>query len=247
MNGSSRSSWSCCSASAPCSSLSRSWISGWTRSCQARSRPSGSAFGLGLISSLLGVAGGELIIPSLMFGFGAPIKGRGLGELAREPANRGRRDRPLSQARRVRGPDSFARDSAAHGDRLGDRCGHRWTTHRDRCRVRAAARAWGHPHRVGAARVLASTETGGTWAHHSTIADTPSAGHAGEDCASPDPIRARLLSCGDPPFDLRHEGSAHRRRGHATRLRLPARHRSRRGSLEGYARRYRRALIHGRA
>ena len=30
--------------------------------------------GIGLVSSLLGVAGGELIIPSFVFAFGAPIK-----------------------------------------------------------------------------------------------------------------------------------------------------------------------------
>ena len=33
--------------------------------------------GIGFISSLLGVAGGEVIIPALVFGFGAPIKAAG--------------------------------------------------------------------------------------------------------------------------------------------------------------------------
>jgi uncharacterized membrane protein YfcA len=33
--------------------------------------------GIGLVSSLLGVAGGEVTIPTLVFGFGAPIKAAG--------------------------------------------------------------------------------------------------------------------------------------------------------------------------
>jgi uncharacterized membrane protein YfcA len=43
----------------------------------------GVAFGLaiGLVSSLLGVAGGELIIPTLVFAFGADIKTAGTGSL----------------------------------------------------------------------------------------------------------------------------------------------------------------------
>jgi uncharacterized membrane protein YfcA len=41
----------------------------------------GLGLGIGLVSSLLGVAGGELIIPSLMFGFGAPIKTAGSASL----------------------------------------------------------------------------------------------------------------------------------------------------------------------
>lgn len=43
----------------------------------------GAAFGLGigLVSSLLGVAGGELIIPTLVFGFGLDIKAAGTASL----------------------------------------------------------------------------------------------------------------------------------------------------------------------
>jgi uncharacterized membrane protein YfcA len=37
--------------------------------------------GIGLVSSLLGVAGGELIIPTLVFGFGADIKSAGTASL----------------------------------------------------------------------------------------------------------------------------------------------------------------------
>lgn len=36
---------------------------------------------IGLVSGLLGVAGGELIIPSFVFGFGAPIKVAGTASL----------------------------------------------------------------------------------------------------------------------------------------------------------------------
>lgn len=41
----------------------------------------GFGLGIGLVSSLLGVAGGELIIPSFVFGFGAPIKAAGSASL----------------------------------------------------------------------------------------------------------------------------------------------------------------------
>jgi uncharacterized protein len=37
--------------------------------------------GIGLVSSLLGVAGGELIIPTLVFAFGAGIKAAGTASL----------------------------------------------------------------------------------------------------------------------------------------------------------------------
>lgn len=37
--------------------------------------------GIGLVSSLLGVAGGELIIPTLVFAFGADIKAAGTASL----------------------------------------------------------------------------------------------------------------------------------------------------------------------
>jgi uncharacterized membrane protein YfcA len=37
--------------------------------------------GIGLVSSLLGVAGGELIIPTLVFGFGVDIKAAGTASL----------------------------------------------------------------------------------------------------------------------------------------------------------------------
>jgi len=37
--------------------------------------------GIGLVSSLLGVAGGELIIPTLLFAFGADIKAAGTARL----------------------------------------------------------------------------------------------------------------------------------------------------------------------
>ncbi len=41
----------------------------------------GLGLGIGLVSSLLGVAGGELIIPSFVFAFGAPIKLAGSASL----------------------------------------------------------------------------------------------------------------------------------------------------------------------
>ena len=52
---------------------------GWLPDAMAWRIASGSAFGLmiGVVSSLLGVAGGELIIPTLVFAFGAEIKTAG--------------------------------------------------------------------------------------------------------------------------------------------------------------------------
>ena len=63
----------------------------------------GLVFGLliGLVSSLLGVAGGELIIPTLVFAFGADIKTAGTASPYHQLANGHGGGRPLRQSWRV--------------------------------------------------------------------------------------------------------------------------------------------------
>ena len=110
------------------------------------------AFDLGLaialVSSLLGVAGGELIIPSFVFPFGAPIKVAGTASLLVSLPTVW--DRALLAARRLRRPYGAAADRRTHGRRLGDRGGPRWTAPRGRSGRRPEARARRHPHLVRA-------------------------------------------------------------------------------------------------
>jgi uncharacterized membrane protein YfcA len=109
----------------------------------------GIVFGLaiGLVSSLLGVAGGELIIPTMLFAFGADIKTAGTA----------------CGAAALRRPGRIQRTARPGGNRGADErwfchwCNHRWVADRH-CASRCAQnRPWYHSDCFGASHLPAYT------------------------------------------------------------------------------------------
>jgi uncharacterized membrane protein YfcA len=107
--------------------------------------------GIGLVSSLLGVAGGEVIIPTLVFAYGADIKTAGTASLLISLPTVAV-GIALRAAWKLQADDA-GRDRRADGVGLGDRR-HHWRALGWGRAVRCAqGRARRHPHRLGLAHL----------------------------------------------------------------------------------------------
>jgi uncharacterized membrane protein YfcA len=107
------------------------------------------SLGIGLVSSLLGVAGGELIIPTLVFAFGAGIK-----TAADQPPDRSGGSTQASAARLLHRSCRPYPDSLPDGGRVGSGSGGRGLLCRPGLGCGAQARAWCDPDRLGGAHLL---------------------------------------------------------------------------------------------
>jgi uncharacterized membrane protein YfcA len=114
--------------------------------------------GIGLVSSLLGIAGGEVIIPTLVFAYGADIKTAGTASLliSLPTVAVGIALRP---PRRLRASRDHG-DGRADGDRLCPGRGHRRAARWVRSRLRAEGGPRADPDHLGLAHISPLGEPG---------------------------------------------------------------------------------------